>query len=323
MQETTSERHSWAVSVITAGLAISAATILATLPFLSELALPSGSGPAMDPNFRIPALPVDSLYHPTYTKYVTLFMSALYAAGIAFALRDSLRRKTPVPVVLAASGVVLCIPEVFFDVMGSVWFPVSADDNAYTIIGRQMSWAIVAMWAGFAGPALYQCYSAFRKGISNRAMWWVFVSAALGSIPVEEMLLHMDQYYYYGNQPLIFFGKHPFWWAPCNGGGLFLAAALAYRLEHQLRGWRSLALLLLTPMSMSGIYGFIAMPSWIAVNGNYGWLVTQAAGILTVLMGFMAIALVIHFVIRGAPAPVQVPASTPVRTPVRVPLEAT
>lgn len=81
-----------------------------------------------------------------------------------------------------------------------------------------------------------------------------------------------------------------------------MAAALAYRFESNLQGWRSLAILLLTPMALGGVYGFIAMPSWIVVNGNYSWLVTQTAGLLTLAMGCAAIALTIKLVVRSAPA---------------------
>jgi hypothetical protein len=52
---------------------------------------------------------------------------------------------------------------------------------------------------------------------------------------------------------------------------LFLAAALAYRYKEQLRGWKSLARIFITPMSVAGIYGFIGMPAFIVVNGTYSW----------------------------------------------------
>ena len=108
-------------------------------------------------------------------------------------------------------------------------------------------------------------------------------------------------YLYYGNQPLIVLWKLPWWWTPCNAGGIFLAASIAYRLRHELTGWRGLAMFAITPASMGAVYGFIALPAWIVVNSDYGWWVTQLAGLATIALGLGLVALILRVVLDRDP----------------------
>jgi hypothetical protein len=280
-------------SVAVTALGTSALIVLAALPWLAALSRPLHLRPALDSAFRIP----DHVYHPTATVFLTWIQLAVGCGGLLIAGRASIKARNWVPVMLALSAAGIAIPEVFVEVMGGCGYPTSPDNNSFTILGRQMSWFIIPGWFGFAAPFMFACYTLFKKGASERTLWLIVLLAGVTSVPIEEALLHFGVYYYYGNQPLILFAKYPFWWMPCNAGGIFLAAALAYRFDALLQGWRSLSILLLTPMSVAGIYGFIAVPSWIVVNGNYNWLVTQAAGILTLTMGCVAIALTISLVV--------------------------
>jgi hypothetical protein len=83
--------------------------------------------------------------------------------------------------------------------------------------------------------------------------------------------------------------------------GVFLAAALAYRYRHLLQGWRSLAMLVVTPASVAGVYGFIAMPGWVAVNGDYGWLLTQLLGLSVFVLGTATFMFILDAVLRRPP----------------------
>lgn len=291
--EATRTRAPMGVWVI--ALAALSILVLLSFPWLASLSQTAQPGMALDPVFGIPTIP-RLIYHASATRTLTAAMFVIAGITLLIALVDFRRRKDPIPFVLSASAVGLVFPEVFVEIMGACAYPTSPDNIAFTVLGRQMSWFIVAGWLGFGAPFLYQQYVMLRNGASKRALWTLYVFAMLASIPTEEVLLHFEVYYYYGNQPLVLFAKHPFWWAPCNAGGLFLAGALAYRFRTYLSGWRSLALFLLTPMAMAGMYAFIALPAWIVVNGNYSWLITQSGGLLTVALGLFSIALAIELV---------------------------
>jgi hypothetical protein len=238
----------------------------------------------IDPEFGIPTPPHATPYHSTANVVATMVMTVVGLVGVALGVRDRRRTGSWLPLVLALSGAMITFPEVFVDVMGAVYFPWSDANHAYTIIGREMPWWIVAGWFGY-GVNMYFIFRVLQSNPPTKVLWWLLGGAAASSVVFEELLLSTGIYHYYGNQPLVLVARLPWWWIPCNSIGVFLAAALAYRYRHRLTGWRSLAMLLITPMSVAGVYGFIAMPGWIAVNGDYGWLPTQLLGLSVFVLG--------------------------------------
>jgi hypothetical protein len=133
-------------------------------------------------------------------------------------------------------------------------------------------------------------------------MWGAFLAMGAFDLVLEETCLNIPGLYgYYGHQPLVLLRHLPWWFIPCNAGGMFLAIALAHRFRHSLQGWRGLSLFLLNPMCVAGMYGFIGMPAFIVVNGNFSWWTTQLAGLLSLALGFFAVALTIRVVLERDP----------------------
>jgi hypothetical protein len=252
--------------------------------------------------FRVPTPPVNAPYSGGHTLISIVWLGLVALTGFGLAIRDYRRTRNSMALFVTLSAPMIIFPEVFVDLMGDVWYPLSQNDHAFTILGRQMGWFIVAGWFGFGSLFMYVIYKVFDRRLSTKAIWLAFAAAGAGSVVFEEILQNMGgMYLYYGNQPLIVISKLPWWWIPCNAGGVFLAAAIAYRLRHELRGWRGLAMLVITPASMGGVYGFIALPSWIVVNGNYNWWLTQLGGLATIALGLMCIALIIRLVLNRDP----------------------
>ena len=255
-----------------------------------------------DDHFGLPLMP-DVPYETSRHVWVTAVMTLFGLIGVAQGARVGLAGRTWLPVAIAISPALICIPEVFFDIMGGVYFPWSPTEtfgHAFTLMGREMPVWIVAGWFGYGAFALF-IFDAIAKRPTTRSLWILFAVAGLSSAVFEECLLATGVYHYYGNQPLVLFHLYPWWWLPCNSIGVFLAAALAYRLRDQLQGWRSLLMLLITPLSVSAVYGAIALPSWIAVNSDYPWLPTQLLGLLTLALGLAAFAGLLKFVLARDP----------------------
>ena len=288
--------------------------------------------PALDLDngaFRVPTPPVDAAYSGSHTLASIIWLSVVAVTGFGLAARDYRRNRNPMAMFITLSAPMIIWPEVFVDLMGAVWYPLNHHDHAFTILGRQMGWFIVAGWFGFGSLFTYIAYKVFSLRLSTRAIWLAFLAACLGATVFEEILQNLGgMYLYYGNQPLIVLSKLPWWWTPCNAGGVFLAAAVAHRLRNELRGWRGLAMLAITPASMGAIYGFIALPSWIVVNGNYNWWITQLGGLATIALGIVAISLIIRIVLDRDPFDLSGRSaqdeSTPTlrQTPVRARLES-
>ncbi len=241
-------------------------------------------------------------YSRTNTTIAIVWLSCVGLVAFGLAIRDFMKTRTVLALFVTASAPMIVFPEVFFDVMGAVFYPVSEGDNAFTIFGRQMGWFIVAGWFGFGSLFMYTTYKVVEARMSTKAIWLSFVAACIGATVFEEILQNMGgMYFYYGNQPLIVLWKLPWWWTPLNAGGVFLAASLAYRFRHELRGWRGLLMFVITPASMAGSYAFAAMPAWMVVNGDYNWWLTQMAGLATIVIGIGAVALVIRLVLDRDP----------------------
>lgn len=125
---------------------------------------------------------------------------------------------------------------------------------------------------------------------------------ALLNVAMEEVLLNLPGLYmYYGRQPLVLLTKLPFWWVGVNGGGMFAASALLYRYRAHLRGVRALAPFAVIPTVYLAMFGFVAMPATIVVNGRFSWAVTQTGGLVTLALCTVGAMLVMHLVLQRNP----------------------
>lgn len=255
-----------------------------------------------DDHFRLPLMP-DVPYETVPHVVCTVVMTFFGLIGVVQGIRGGWSTRSVLPVMIALSTALICIPEVFFDIMGAVYFPVSDTEpfgHAFTLMGRDMPVWIVAGWFGYGMFALF-IYDAIAKRPSTKSLWKLLAVAGLSSAVFEEALLAAGVYHYYGNQPLVLFHLYPWWWLPANSIGVFLAAALAYRLRHGLQGWRSLWMVVITPMAVATVYGAVALPSWIAVNSDYPWLPTQLLGLSTIALGIAAFAMLLKYILGREP----------------------
>jgi hypothetical protein len=165
-----------------------------------------------------------------------------------------------------------------------------------------MGWFILSGWFGFGSVFCYLCFSLFDSGKATKWIWGTFFAAAVGEVILEEIIQAVGGIYvYYGNQPLIVLWKLPWWWIPCNCGGVFLAAAIAVRFKTFLQGWKAPLMFIVSPISMTVSYAAVALPSWIVVNGAYSYWWTQAAGLATIALGFVFIGIVIRVFLKRNP----------------------
>ncbi len=284
------------------GLAVAAfvAVALAITGLRSEPAFPFVAGPT---GLAGKPTPAQAPYLAANHLWATVAMTAIGLIGVAAGIRLSLKGRTLLPLMVGLSAATIVFSEVFYDVIGGVYFPYSQTDplgSTFTILGRTMPVWITAGWFGY-GIFAVVTYLMLVKRPTTRTLWFALGLAAVGDVVFEEVLLSFDVYHYYGNQPLVLLFELPWWWIPCNSVGVILAAAIAYRFRSSLRGWKALCMLVVTPMSVTAVYGFIALPSWIAVNGDFPWLVTQTLGLATVTLGVFAFMGVLKFVLNRDP----------------------
>jgi hypothetical protein len=265
---------------------------------ITGLGSPPGNVPAvkLGANTDVPVVPtnVDFPYSHTHTIWAIALLGGLGFVGFVVAIRDAIRNRDYLPLFIGLGTVAVIFPEVFFDIIGMVYYPVHSGDFAFKIFGRRMGWFIVGGWAGagaFAGLML----KALRTRPSAAQVWLLLLVTGLSYSIFEEILVTSGgMYHYYGNQPM-WWHSLPLWWTPCNViGCALLPAAFAYRYQHILTGWRAAIMVIVVPACTAGAYAFIAMPSWVVVNANYPWLPTELAGLSTWALGIGLIAVVLN-----------------------------
>lgn len=199
------------------------------------------------------------------------------------------------PLFLPLSGAMIAFPETFIDVLGCIYYPWTDRHASFHVLGREMPpW--IPIWFGY-GSLMQLNLQLLYKKTSTKSLWIFLGVKMVSDLVVEEILLPMGVYHYYGNQPLVVLNMFPWWWMAPNSVGVFLATALAYRYRKFLVGWKVLGVLFLTPMSVGAVYGFISFPVWVAINGDYGWAMTQLLGLLTLAFGFAAFCLILDLVL--------------------------
>ncbi|MBA3741841.1 hypothetical protein [Sporichthya sp.] len=254
----------------------------------------------IDPAFKIPAPPRDLEWWRAGTFVSLALVAVADLILIGLGIRDYLKTKSILPLCVGAAALAYVIPEVFVDVLGGVYMTADQHLTIFTVMGRDMGVFIFLSWLSY-GFVPYAFYKLLLTNPKTKMLWFGLLGGAIANVVNEEWLLLLKAYHYYGNQPLVLLHVLPWWWIPCNSIGAILTASLAYRYRHLLQGWRALLMFMIAPMAMMGVYGFIAMPAFIAVNGTYGWLLTQALGFMTIGLGIVVFMGVLHLVLERNP----------------------
>lgn len=254
----------------------------------------------MDPNFRIPAPPHGMEWWANGTWIAIAIAGTADLVLIILGIRDYRRTGSLIPLFIGFGAMAYVVPEVFVDVLGGVYMVDGPHLHIFTIVGRDMGLFIFVGWMSY-GLVPYAMYRVLLTNPKTRTLWLMLLIAGVSNVVNEEMLLLFKAYHYYGNQPLVLINMLPWWWIPCNSVGALLAASVAYRYRHLLRGWRAAAMLVISPITLLGVYGAVAMPGFIAVNGDYPWLVTQVLGLATLALGVLVFMAVLHLVLQRHP----------------------
>jgi hypothetical protein len=208
---------------------------------------------------------------------VYLTLSALVAvAGLIYWKRTG----KPIVLLLMAGGIMCAVVEPFVNVMGAVWHPVLHQVTVFEVMGRPMPRFLVAGYLFYFGALGSMTFFAFARGVTVRQFWLWCCLPMLVDFVMEQLMLHYDLYYYYGNQPLLV-GKLPVWWVPCNSLGQILGVAFIALVKPLQSGWKQLLIPLLIPVWDAIAYSAISIPAWIVVNSPTPGPLVQLGGLAT------------------------------------------
>lgn len=265
---------------------------------------PEFGGPdfLIDSAFGIPTPPSATPYNALGNIAASALLGGIGLFCVLCAAIYSIRSKSVLPLAVALSGVLGVFPEVFVDVVGGVWYPTVPGNVVFEVLGRKMPYWSLFIWFGYTS-IIYFAFRQLENNPATRTLWLLWGGALAVNLVLEEALLNIfpGLYHYYGNQPLVAVLKLPLWWLPCNSLGIMLVVSLAYRFRAALGGWRAWLLLPVMPGCLLAVYGFVALPSWIVVNGHYSWAVTQLGGLATLALGVVAFCLILRLVLERDP----------------------
>jgi hypothetical protein len=233
-----------------------------------------------------PQPPLDMAVDKTAELGITIALAFVVAVALIFSLIDWYRTGRPLVLCLIASGGAIMIFEPMVDTVGGCWFP-SNSWTAFSAWGRPLPvWLCLAYFVYF-GITTSAIWKALRKGLTQREIWLIFCAAMLGDLIFETVLLTMNPYVYYGYQPLLL-GKFPLWWMAVNGAIPLVLAALIYRFDSYFRGWKTLAVIPLALTTSVAVNAAVGWPSWLVINTDVGWVLTQVGGLATfVVAGYV------------------------------------
>ncbi|KAI8220358.1 hypothetical protein K4K54_008653 [Colletotrichum sp. SAR 10_86] len=285
-------------SALAVGIVITAALVF-TGAFHHPLPKRGSLDYDVDAKFDLPTPPTDLPYSKTNNIICMVVMTLIGLSAVVLGARDAQKQRSLLPLILPLSGAIIAFPETFIDVLGCIYYPWAAENASFHLIGREMPpW--IPIWFGY-GSLMQINLQLLVNNASTKTLWWFLGLMMVSDLAVEEILLPMGVYHYYGNQPLVILNMFPWWWMAPNSIGVFLATALAYRYRSLLVGWKVVGVMFLTPMSVGPIYGFICFPVWVAINGDCGWLVTQLLGLLTMAFGVVAFRIISEMVLGRNP----------------------
>ncbi|ODV86114.1 hypothetical protein CANARDRAFT_6611 [[Candida] arabinofermentans NRRL YB-2248] len=211
----------------------------------------------------------------------------LGVAGLVAGYNEKTKTKSWLNVTLPLSAILVGFVQCVLNVVCCIEYPWKHKYGSFELLGKQsIPW--LAIWFG-AGLLLHINYTLLEKKAKMQHIWQFVVIVIVANIILQEIIIKLGIYSFYGSQPSVVFWKLPIWNPIVDTVGIYFSAALAYKFKNRLSSpLGSLFALLLTPMAIGATYGFVAIPAIIAINSDFPWFITETLGAVTIIAsGFM------------------------------------
>lgn len=229
--------------------------------------------------------PPRDLSAPDWAGAYTVVIGACFVLGAALCARDGLRRRSALPLVMLASGLLAVGCEPVVDNLGAVWYPTDNPMVSYTAMGVPQPLFLQLGYPLFWGAITYLWFRLLADG--RATVWPLFLGVLLFDLFVEVLgVWVLDVGIYYGPAPYRVLG-FPLWWAPVNAAVSVVGAVALLHATPHLRGARQLLLLPLAPAAFLGTHAVCAWPVWFTMHSDVPQVARWVAA--TVTMGLVAL----------------------------------
>ena len=214
----------------------------------------------------LPTLPVPDDYQAGGTS---MWLFTIWAGGFALlTLPYCIYRITKgdqIAIYAWLGGFITSLGEPMLDHLGHLWWPTNLPGPAFSGYALEVPLLIPPCYVFFTSMTGYFAYRMFRKGITVRQVFYVWLAIAATDLALEIPGTAAEVYKYYGDQPFAIF-HFPMHWAWINGTGMLAIGFVLYFVGTRLHGrWKPLTILL-PVVGFLGAYGIVAWPSFAAIN---------------------------------------------------------
>ncbi len=207
-------------------------------------------------------------------------MSGAALALLVWSLREARRRRTAMPLLALAGGVIALPLEPFWDVNVKFVFATDSHPIAFTAFERAIPLYLAFIYPAFIGWGSYVVYRLIRDGATRGRLLLLPVAFFAGDAAIEITGIEAGLWRYYGDQawnP----ADWPMYFGALNGAITLIGGWLLAVGEDRVP---RVALALAVPTAYAGIYAAAGWPTWAALNADVPGAVVWAAGAATIVM---------------------------------------
>lgn len=262
---------------------------------------------------QFPTPPVEMVMPALANQIFTIANLAILALFAIVLGRESVRSKSPLPILFLLGGMLGVFTEPFFDVMVCAWYPqVNSGLSVVHAFNVEVPIWLIAPWGFYIGGQAYYVYRALVRRMRPTTLWLLFPIFWFTNVAFEIPGLQLGVYTYYGPQSFKVFG-FPLWMGLSNAVMPITIAVVIYALRPILVGRRVWLALPIVPLAGLAGGAAVGFPMWWALNSGAG----TAATLLATFVVFAIACLLLHVYTSLACAPAGESQDVATQPPVR------
>src|SRR6476620_7741550 len=123
----------------------------------------------------LPIPPKQAVPDPDVIRWITIFYVVLISSAVAYALFNIRKVEGRIICLTLAAGAVASLSEPILDLLGAAWYPTIGIPISFELMGRPIPVWIILAYTFFFGFVGSFTILAFRRGITQRQVWLLFL----------------------------------------------------------------------------------------------------------------------------------------------------
>lgn len=242
--------------------------------------------------------PLGEPAHPDATYAFTALMAVAFVAMVGWSLWVARRERTWVPIACLLGGVIAFGYEPVLDSVAHIFYPLGSPLTFVTLFDTTIPVFVLLAWVFWAGAGTFLMSRYYDREPAGRDVLKWFLVICVLEAAFEYPAVLSEALIYYGDQPLKIAG-FPWYWTFANTAPVFFAGYVLHLAKPHLRGVGGFAFTaMLPPFAYLGIGGGASWPIWLTLNGEVPIAIVWIAGLITIALSVVLVALLSRAVDR-------------------------